>query len=381
VKRIDLTQNTPEWEAWRDAGLGASDAPAVVGVSPYLTPEQLWQQKTGAAAWAGNSWAQRRGRRLEPVARKAYEWRAGRIVQPCCAEHDDLPWLKASLDGLSFEGTAAAEIKCLKAEDHRRALAGVIPYWYKPQLDHLLLVTGLAGIDYVSFNPDSGFTGDDQLAVIPYAADPARIAAYRRPPAPSGGASSGGSPCRPSCGRGGGSTWPWPDRPSGAAREQREVRMVRPTRAVPLRLRPRVRGGHHPRPPMAQADHLRPPVLRRPPARRQPRPRLYPRPGRRVRAVLRRLLPGPRPQEGARPVPMTPPELRDALLAYIGDHETGCTTTGRPGSACWGERANIIAYLCHAIGVRGPRLYQDVARLLAEYDAHCRDPHCKHERN
>ena len=41
---INLEQGTYEWLEWRMGGLGASDAPVVMGVSPYSTSRTLWER-------------------------------------------------------------------------------------------------------------------------------------------------------------------------------------------------------------------------------------------------------------------------------------------------------------------------------------------------
>src|SRR5690606_11348877 len=38
---------TPEWHSARSKGVGASEAAAVCGVSPYETPFEVWARKTG----------------------------------------------------------------------------------------------------------------------------------------------------------------------------------------------------------------------------------------------------------------------------------------------------------------------------------------------
>ena len=48
MPRIErLRQNTPEWHKWRQQGLGASDAPVVMGEAAFKTPRILWAIKTG----------------------------------------------------------------------------------------------------------------------------------------------------------------------------------------------------------------------------------------------------------------------------------------------------------------------------------------------
>lgn len=44
---LNLLQNTQEWEKFRLQKIGASDAPIIMGVSPWKTPFQLWLEKTG----------------------------------------------------------------------------------------------------------------------------------------------------------------------------------------------------------------------------------------------------------------------------------------------------------------------------------------------
>ena len=70
MPRIErLQQNTPEWHRWRQQGLGASDAPVIMGEAAFKTPRMLWSIKTGRAQRtrqgrrrdAGASWSGSRG--------------------------------------------------------------------------------------------------------------------------------------------------------------------------------------------------------------------------------------------------------------------------------------------------------------------------------
>ena len=48
MPRIErLQQNTAEWHRWRQQGLGASDAPVIMGEAAFKTPRMLWSIKTG----------------------------------------------------------------------------------------------------------------------------------------------------------------------------------------------------------------------------------------------------------------------------------------------------------------------------------------------
>lgn len=45
MKRIDIKPLTPEWFAFRRSHITATDVPVIMGVSPYKTPYQLWEEK------------------------------------------------------------------------------------------------------------------------------------------------------------------------------------------------------------------------------------------------------------------------------------------------------------------------------------------------
>ncbi len=68
---VKAPQRSPEWLELRRQGLGASDMAAVMGVSPYKTPYQLWAEKTGATPEQKVGAAANRGVILEDaVARR-----------------------------------------------------------------------------------------------------------------------------------------------------------------------------------------------------------------------------------------------------------------------------------------------------------------------
>ena len=91
MPRIErLQQNTPEWHHWRQQGLGASDAPVIMGEAAFKTPRMLWSIKTGRMQEEAPGLAARRGRELERRARRAYEQEVGIQMEPLCLVHDQL---------------------------------------------------------------------------------------------------------------------------------------------------------------------------------------------------------------------------------------------------------------------------------------------------
>src|SRR5258708_3180213 len=116
-----LRQNSTDWHDWRRGGLGSSDAPVVMGNSPWTTPRKLWEIKTHRIDEPDpDNIATRRGRQLEAAARAAYERETAEIMEPHCVSHDQLSWMRASLDGLDLEGSLVLEIQCpLSSRAHR----------------------------------------------------------------------------------------------------------------------------------------------------------------------------------------------------------------------------------------------------------------------
>ena len=74
---VKAPQRSAEWLELRRQGLGASDMAAVMGVSPYKTPYQLWAEKTGATTEQKVGDAARRGVILEDAVGLYYEQERG----------------------------------------------------------------------------------------------------------------------------------------------------------------------------------------------------------------------------------------------------------------------------------------------------------------
>jgi putative phage-type endonuclease len=120
---VDLRQRSPEWLAWRNAGVTASEAPILMG-SPYKTPWRLWAERRGVVLpedLSGNPHVQR-GIRMEPIARQRFEERHDVLLLPICAESSIEPILRASFDGLTDDGRPV-ELKAPTEKNFREAQA------------------------------------------------------------------------------------------------------------------------------------------------------------------------------------------------------------------------------------------------------------------
>src|SRR5208283_2513219 len=148
----------PNGTRWRMQGIGSSDAPVIMGETAFKSPRTLRSIKTGRMQDASAGPAARRGRELERFARRAYERQTGIQVEPLCLVHEEFEWMRASLDGLSFDGSTLLEIKCpLSFRDRASAQEGRIPTQYHAQLQHQLEVSGAEQAHYWSFHGTDGF--------------------------------------------------------------------------------------------------------------------------------------------------------------------------------------------------------------------------------
>ena len=136
--------------------MGSSDAPVIMGVSPYKTPYQLWEEKTGRSKYEPkNKWILEKGHQNEEIARAIYETRFTKEATPQCFIHDNYYYIRASLDGWIVEDKKAIEIKYQGREAHLKTLKeGKIPEKYMWQLVHQFLVTGCKEIDFLSYNDE-----------------------------------------------------------------------------------------------------------------------------------------------------------------------------------------------------------------------------------
>lgn len=110
-------------------GVGGSEAAAVLGLHPYVTPIALWQRKRALQAGLPDPFpvvendAIRWGNYLEDPVRQAYARRYGVDVSvpPHSVYHREHTWRRATPDGLVFDGPRIAHGVEIKTASHRMA--------------------------------------------------------------------------------------------------------------------------------------------------------------------------------------------------------------------------------------------------------------------
>ena len=140
-----VIQNTDEWLQWRHTGIGASDSNIIMGVSPYKTILELWEEKINPLPLEREkpNFIQQKGHDLEEVLRKKLEAEKFMDFPPVTMEMESNPRIRASLDGYNKEENINWECKLVGKDIYAEfAEYGTIPEKYYPQLMHQCLVSG-----------------------------------------------------------------------------------------------------------------------------------------------------------------------------------------------------------------------------------------------
>lgn len=145
------------WLANRGNGLGGSDMPVAMGVSPWKTPSELWEEKTGRREPEDISdrWSVLKGVLLEDGLRHRFAKRHpelgvinGTNISLRSKAH---PHMLASLDGFLYDKASDSwgilEIKTTNAQSgrtqwHRPDGTLTAPLHYMAQVTHYMAVTG-----------------------------------------------------------------------------------------------------------------------------------------------------------------------------------------------------------------------------------------------
>ena len=160
---IDVVQGSHGWLAIRAKHFCASDAPAMLGLSKFMSRSGLLRQKaTGAEREvdAGTQARFDRGHAAEAAARPAVEAYLQEDLFPCTAalEVDGLPLL-ASLDGVTMDESVLWENKLTNASLVADLQAGIVVDAYWPQIEHQLLVAGARRAYFTAADTDGAITG------------------------------------------------------------------------------------------------------------------------------------------------------------------------------------------------------------------------------
>jgi putative phage-type endonuclease len=174
---ITHVDKSKDWHQWRKEGIGSSDSAAILGISPYKTPYQLWEEKTGKVKTDETpNYIQGKGNRLEPVARATYELTTGLTMSAAWFENPEYKFIRASFDGYNEQAKRGLEIKFQGKENHMKAHTEkfIVPH-YMCQMQHQMLASGCEQMDFVSYNPEC----EPKMVIVPVVADLAFLVDYQ----------------------------------------------------------------------------------------------------------------------------------------------------------------------------------------------------------
>lgn len=156
-----LEPGSPEWHALRATGIGASEAAAVLGLSPWESPYSLWQRKAGRIGPLPESDEMTWGHYLEePIARRFADQHPELVIETTGTwRSTELAWQLANPDRVAStdEGLIPLEVKFAPyAKEFGDSGTEDIPLHYRAQVLQQCNVLGapygwlvaLVGADY-----------------------------------------------------------------------------------------------------------------------------------------------------------------------------------------------------------------------------------------
>jgi putative phage-type endonuclease len=150
ANRITLEQGTTEWHEFRRGKISASKVPIILGLSPYASPLQLYEEEMGLREPKAQSKHMTDGLEVEQKVRDWFFDQYHVEVFPCVLQSIENPLFIASLDGMSADGKTIVEIKNNNKDSHEMARNGILPANYAAQVQFQMFVCGLIECFYIS---------------------------------------------------------------------------------------------------------------------------------------------------------------------------------------------------------------------------------------
>jgi len=140
--------NREEWLAGRRAGIGASEAAAVLGLSRYKSPLEVYLEKIGELGPQDDSERMYWGRKLEAIIAQEYGIRTGLKVNLnedyTVLVHPDHEWMRCTLDAIAHDPEKGpGNVQCKNVDRFSaHEWADGVPEEYLIQVMHEMAVAG-----------------------------------------------------------------------------------------------------------------------------------------------------------------------------------------------------------------------------------------------
>lgn len=113
---VITSSNREDWLKLRTKGIGGSDVAAALGLSPWRTPVELWQDKRGESEPQPTSDSMHFGTILEDIVAKEFQERTGMKVQRVnytFADGED-DWMRANIDRAIVNPDISGNVRAVK---------------------------------------------------------------------------------------------------------------------------------------------------------------------------------------------------------------------------------------------------------------------------
>lgn len=133
-----------QWKALRRESIGGSDAAAVLGLNPWVSPYALWAEKTGRTPGFEGNLATEVGTFLEDFVARKFSAETGKKVrrENYILKNEDYPWAHANVDRMIVGEKAGLECKTTSELNLKKFKGGEYPANYYCQMVHYLALTG-----------------------------------------------------------------------------------------------------------------------------------------------------------------------------------------------------------------------------------------------
>lgn len=138
------TANHDEWRELRSHFIGGSDAAAVVGLNPWVSPYALWAEKTGRIPGFAGNLATEVGTYMEDFVAQKFAAETGKKVRRCNMSffNSDYPFAIANIDREIVGEDAGLECKTTSELNLKKFKGGEYPANYYCQCVWYMAVTG-----------------------------------------------------------------------------------------------------------------------------------------------------------------------------------------------------------------------------------------------
>lgn len=142
ISTADLSHE--DWLRLRKTGIGGSDAGAICGLNPYVSPMGVFYEKTREEVETYDNESMRQGRDLEEYVARRFMEETGLKVRRSNAmyQSEEYPFMLANVDRLISGENMGLECKTASAYNADKWTGDSVPAHYEIQCHHYMAVTG-----------------------------------------------------------------------------------------------------------------------------------------------------------------------------------------------------------------------------------------------